>query len=112
MAEKTYTFTQLNGGVLVLWENVTGSDTGQALEPGKAAGAIASVQFVGTFGDTILLQGSNDGTNWATLKDVGGNDISTTGAAIFDLSTAVRYVRPSPGASISDVDVYMTLRTG
>lgn len=42
-----------------------------------------SVQVIGTFGgSTVTVQGSNDGTNWATLKDTQGADIALTAAAL------------------------------
>lgn len=112
MAERAALYTNISGGVLLRWLGLTATDTGEKVEPGKASGAISAIQFVGTFGGTVTLQGSNDGVTWTTLKDIGGSDISTTGTNIFDISTAARYVRPSAGSGVVDVDVYMTMRTG
>ena len=96
-----------------LWETLTENDTAEAHEPSGVSGLFGSVQFIGTFGGaTLVLQGSNDGTNWVTLNDKDGNAISTAAAGAYDFSTAMRYVRPSPsGGTGQDVDVYMVLRT-
>ena len=42
---------------------------------------------------TLTLQGSNDGSNWFTLKDTGGNAISTSALSISGCDdTAANYV--------------------
>ena len=42
-----------------------------------------SVQVIGTIaGSTVTVQGSNDGTNWATLKDTQGADIALTAVGL------------------------------
>jgi len=46
-------------------------------------GHIAATDKTGTSPTVnLILQGSNDGTNWFTLKDDGGNDISTGAQSI------------------------------
>jgi hypothetical protein len=67
-----------------------------------------SVQVVGTFGTaTIIIQGSNDGTNWVTLSDPQGTAISKTAAFIEQILENTRFVRPlvSTGAG-ADLDVF------
>lgn len=86
------------------WETITGNDTGAPLYMGQALGIIMTVQCVGTFGDTVTFQISNDGTNWSTAEDVNGNAVTFTAADMFEISTAAQYCRPSAGASITDVD--------
>lgn len=55
-----------------------------------------SVQVIGTFDSaTVVLQGSNDGTNWVTLTDPQGNVISATSAKLEQIEEATLYVRPS-----------------
>lgn len=79
---------------LVTWSGLLNGDDGAALEYG--AFTDRSIQFVGTFGTggTIVLEGSNDGTNWVSLTDPQGNAISKTSASIEAISEATRYVRP------------------
>lgn len=104
--------TRVPGTTTVKWETLTESDTAASHAPGGYEPAIASVQFVGTFGGaTVILQGSNDGTNWVTLSDVNGTDISATAAGAFDFSSAMLYFKPSAsGGTSQDLDVIMNLR--
>lgn len=100
-------------GSLVTWETVTTGDTGNPFEPSGNGGSSAGVQISGTFngGTTAVLQGSNDGTNWATATDRAGNAISATAAAVFDAVLPFRYVRPSVGSGSSDdIDVVIFFR--
>lgn len=68
-------------------------------ETGDAATLIGgfpdrSFQIAGSFfGATVTCEGSNDGTNYATLKDVFGNDVSFTAAGIKQVLEATYYVR-------------------
>lgn len=90
------------------WETVTGSDVGAPLTLPKG-GAQVAVHVTGTFGDTLTIQGTVDGTNWFTLLDgPGGSDVTFTAAGYAEISTAVRAIRPSAGASITDVDVHIS----
>jgi len=111
MAVISQTTTSIGGGVAqIMWEALGSGDTGAPSSPLKTASAVACVQMTGTFGAAVVLEGSNDGVNWSTLKDLQGNDISMTAAGLVDFSTAARYVRPNAGA-VSDVDVIMVVRT-
>lgn len=103
MATITPTIVDIGSGVgqnangpscVVTWANVTEADTCSPVElvglPDR------SVQIAGTFGAaTCVLQGSNDGTNYATLTDPQGNAISKTSAAIEMVAEVARYTRPS-----------------
>jgi len=80
---------------VITWALLTSADAvGDAVEmPGSSA---RSVQIDGTFDSaTVVLQGSNDGTNWFTLTDPQGNTISKTAAALEMISELTRYIRPS-----------------
>jgi P pilus assembly chaperone PapD len=70
------------------------------------------VQVTGTFGGaTIALQVSNDGTNYATLKDGTGTTITFTSAGMAEFSTAALYIKPSSsGGTADDVTVTVVLR--
>ena len=75
-------------------------------------GLAGSVQVTGTFGGaTITLQVSNDGTNYVTLKDGIGNDITFSAAGMREFSTAALYLKPtSSGGTADNVIVTVILR--
>lgn len=97
----------------ILWETLTEDDTAAHIMPGSIAGVVGSVQVIGTFGSaTVVLQGSNDGSTWWSLKDTSGTAISLTAAGGADFSTAALYVRPSAsGGTSQDIDIHMVLRS-
>lgn len=65
--------------------------------------AVASVQFGGTFGGaTVVLQGSNDGVTYYTLKDLQGNDISVTAAGYAEFSSGAAFIKPSLSGGAGD----------
>mgnify|MGYP001798680175 CR=1 FL=1 len=78
------------------WEGITSGDpTGEPYLPSEQRASVATVQFSGTFdGATATLQGSNDGTNWITLRDTAQLDVSVTEADYAEISTAFLYIRP------------------
>lgn len=79
---------------VVSWANIANGDTCTDVElPGFN---IRSIQFAGTFGGaTIVLQGSNDSTNYSTLTNGRGTAISKTAAAFEDVHQVSRLTRPS-----------------
>jgi hypothetical protein len=94
----TYTVSRVSAfgedAHVISWTLENG-ETGQALE---MSGSInRTIQFSGTFGvgGTVVMQGSNDGTNYVTLTDPQGNAISKTAAAIEAIEEPTRYIRPS-----------------
>lgn len=97
---------------VILWENLSTGDVVNADQPSSLSALAGCVQFTGTFGGaTVTLQGSNDGTNFVTLKDGAGADISVTSAGLVDFSTAARYIKPGiSGGTADDVDVTVVLR--
>lgn len=63
----------------------------------------ASVQVGGTFGGaTVVLQGSNDGVTYATLKDLQGNNISFTSAGYAEFSSGAAFIKPSISGGTGD----------
>ena len=63
----------------------------------------ASVQVSGTFGGaTVVLQVSNDGVTFATLKDISGNDLSFTAAGYAEFSSGAAFIRPSISGGTGD----------
>ena len=103
---------------LTLWETVTCGDTGTAYDVPNWADSL-TVQAMGTFTDassppatsTLTMQGSNDGSTWATLHADDGNDIAFTAAGMEIIAELPAYIRPSHSlASGGDVDVYLFAR--
>ena len=71
-----------------------------------------SVQVEGTFGAaTVLIQGSNDGTNWRTLSDPSNAALSFTTAGLEAIQEHTRYIRPiSSGGTGTNVTVTIFMR--
>jgi hypothetical protein len=115
MATITPVSSQSKDVSLTTWTGVSTADTATAIGPmNRGVGAKrASVTFTGTFGGaTVVLQGSNDGTNWGTLTDLAGNEISVTAAAVREFSSSCLYIRPSSSGGAGDnVDVVLAQRT-
>lgn len=98
---------------LITFETLTTTNTTTA-EIEWTEYADRSVQVAGTFGagGTLLIEGSNDGTNWATLNNVQGTALSITSAGIKQVAEVTRYVRArvSAGDGTTDLDVAFLLR--
>lgn len=73
-----------------------------------------SVQVSGTFGSggTVVIEGSNNGTDWAVLSDPKGYSLSVTSADIAGVVEMTRYIRPrvSAGDGSTNLEVSMFLR--
>lgn len=52
----------------------------------------ASIQVVGT--GSAILQGSNDGVNYVTMKDVEGNDLNVSAGGLKEFSSGVAFIKP------------------
>ncbi len=92
----TYVITEL-GTLDITWANLTqtGLDTGTPVTPLNNYWKF-SVQAMGTFGaaGAVVLEGSNDGVNYATLNDVAGAAISLTTTAFARLEAVPKFMRP------------------
>lgn len=119
MATITVTEDTIDGregrGFINTWEAfATLGDVGEAIE--HVSCRDRCVQFTGTWGSggTMLLQGSNDNTNWFTLKDSGGTSISLTADGMRQVLEMPRYIRPklSAGTGSIDIDVILLERMG
>ena len=95
-----------------LWETLTEADTGTSQRINPARTVLMSFSVVGTFGGaTVVLQGSHDNTNWFTVKDNTGADISFTAAGASEAASTFVYFRPSAsGGSSQDVDCRLTVK--
>lgn len=112
MATITPTIVSNGSGYTVYqWEEMATGDTFVPITLNGTEPLAGFFQAKGTFGSgTVVLQGSNDGTTWVTLKSA-GTDISLTAAGGFDFSTAAMYIRPSTsGGTADDVDVLICIR--
>ena len=103
MATVIPTVTTRTNHATYAWADIVTADTVESVKPSYAAIA-ASISITGTFagGTTAVLQGSNDGINWFTVKDMAGADISTTAAAAFDFSSAFAYFRLNVTSGAND----------
>lgn len=115
MATITGTVTKVvDGGVndvyIASWPAMGNADTGTSVA--MAGASDRSVQIEGTFASaTVVLQGSNDGTNWQTLTDPQGNAISKTAAALEQVSELTRYIRPvTSGGAGATLNVTVLLK--
>ena len=123
MATITPTVSKLGGDetvVKVLWEGLTYIDATpgpETFDDGAPAEwphhADRSVQVLGTFaGSTLVIEGSNDGTNYYTLNDVAGSPLSFTTAGVKQVQELTQYIRPrvSVGNESMDLDVALVMR--
>lgn len=98
------------GLTVVTWSSIAAGDT-TAPFPTENGGPLGgAVQFSGTFGGAVTLEGSVDGVNYHTLKDVSGAAISATTAGIYEFSTGCVFLRASPAALVAGVTVTIALR--
>lgn len=93
----------LNGALLVSWP-LGDADTG--LPFAIPFSADITVQVAGTFGSsTVVLEGSNDGTNWVTLGAVVGTNTSFTSAGIRKAAEAPAFIRAKSSGGTSAATV-------
>ena len=73
-----------------------------------------SVQVAGTWnGATVSIQGSNDGTNWATLTDGLGNSLALTADGIKPIAEFTKLIRAKvTSGSVTSVAVTILGRRG
>ena len=104
--------TEIDGSTSYRWTDYSTADTSSPARIQNMEGLAGSVQVTGTFGGaTIALQVSNDGTNFVTLKDIAGVDISLTAAGLREFSTAALFLKPtSSGGTADNVTVTVVLR--
>lgn len=114
MADIQPVLSSIGENTLMKWEALTNANSnGLPVQPIKYSALVANVQVFGTFnGATVDLQGSNDGTNWVTLRRSDETDISFSAAGASEVSTSMAYIRPSTsGGGVSqDIDCLLLLR--
>lgn len=98
----------------VVWGGLVNGDAGNVLGPDMALWSDQSVQVTGTFGvgGTVVLEGSNDGTNWFTLNNSQGASLSFTAAGLKKVQEGALYIRPhvTAGDGTTAIVVAMLLR--
>lgn len=94
MATIQPTMTVIPGGKARLYQWALGvGDDGAPVEAVEFADR--SVQVAGTFGGaSVVIEGSNDSTNYGTLTDPQGNDLSITTAKVEMVTELTRLIRP------------------
>lgn len=114
MADIAPTIASVGDRDVVTWTTLTSSNTaGKDYEPMRTRTIAATVQATGTFDSaTLVLEGSNDGSNYETLRDTFGSDISLTSAGFAEISTGFLYLRPSTsgGSGSQDIDCILVAR--
>jgi hypothetical protein len=93
----------------VSWASIANSDNGTAVE--LYGSADRSVQITGTFGagGTIVIEGSNDGTNYVTLYNLQASALSFTAAGLKGVAEITRYIRPRVTAGDGTTSLTVTL---
>lgn len=80
--------------MVATWAGMANGDDGEAIKFSQYADK--SVQVIGIFGagGSLVVEGSNNGTDWAPLSDPQGNDLYFSTAKIEMVTEATLYVRP------------------
>lgn len=94
------------------WSTLTNGDTGHPVEWIQYADRCVSVIGTFGFGGTVVIQGSNDNTNWFTLNNAQSAALSFTAAGLKQVVELPRYIRPSvtAGDGTTDLDVSLVMR--
>jgi len=91
---------------LATWANMVALDVGEAFSDVDSMNR--AVQVFGNFGiSAVQIEGSNDGAEWATLNDPQGNALVITGAGIFQVLEATKYIRPNALVGVVDLTVIL-----
>lgn len=97
--------------ILITYQGLTQTDTNPA--PFELVElADRCVQVVGTFNaGTVVIEGSNNGTDWEVLTDPQGNLLTKTAKFIEQILELPRYMRPRVSAGTGvDVNALFVLR--
>lgn len=98
---------------LISWTNGATAD-GAATPVEMPEWADNCVQIIGTIGGaTVVIEGSNDGTNYNTLNSAQGAALSFTALtdAMKQIVERPRYIRPRiSGGAASGIGVYLLMR--
>lgn len=117
MASVTPTFTNAVGSfdgssLVAQWSLVTANPDGLPMEYSEWSNKTWQVVGTNWGGATLVIQGSNDGTNWFTMNNAAGSTALsfTTGAGFGFVSIETpRYVRPNLSVVGAAADVKVLL---
>lgn len=113
---KTTIATGNSRSVVIQWASLANGDDGGVIPFSQYADK--SVQVTGVFGvaGSVLLEGSNDGTNYVALTDVQGNALAFTSAQIKQVTEISAFTRPrvtgGDGDTLLTVSLCMRETTG
>lgn len=124
MATKTLTLADIRAGTPLLdlnvpcktatWATMVQGDDGDPIPIDTLVQYLdRTFQVTGTFGGaSLVIEGTNDGTNWATLSDPNGVALSITSAGIYQVIQVTLKMRPrvSGGGGSTSLDVTGLLR--
>lgn len=93
--KSTVTDASRRASWVVVWTPLTSANNvGDSFD--MSAWSDRTAQVTGTFGSaTVIMQGSNDGTNWFPLNNLQGTAFSLTQAGAKGIAEVARYMRPS-----------------
>lgn len=102
--------TRGDHGHIITWGPMTTGDSG--LQISMIGSARRTVQVIGTFSgpDRLSIEGSNNGTDYATLTDEHGNRLDFKGAGVSTVSELTRFIRPRVTAGSPTATVVMLVR--
>ncbi len=109
MTVQAVSFLDVVGAKRATWVVMANGDSGDPVS--FASLKDKTVQVTGTFGagGTVLWEGSNDGTNYKTLNDVGGTALSWTAASLKGVLENPLWVRPRVSAGDGTTALVATL---
>lgn len=85
------------------------TDVGDALQAAEYSDKTVQVEGTWGAGGEFTLQGSNDGTNWATLNDALGTAIVLSADGLVSILEAPLYIRPNITAGDGATALNVTL---
>jgi hypothetical protein len=107
-----YTIENTDDITQVTWNPITGANAGGAYALKHTGRTSMSVQVIGGTAGSVSLQTSNDGVNWAPLRDRHNAVIAMTSLAlVFETSTSAKFIRPLGNASSSNAVVRLVIRS-
>lgn len=94
--------------MLVTWLAITEADTGRAVQMARFPDRTVHVSGDFTTSGALVIEGSNDGTNYFTLTDPTGASLSFTAAGMKLIVENPLYIRPraTAGTAVA-MDVYI-----
>lgn len=121
MTVQALTLTDIRAGTPLLdlnvpcktaaWASMANGDSGDPLPTDTIVQYLdRTFQITGTFGTggTVLIEGTNDGTNWATLTDPQGVALSITSAGIYQVIQVTLKMRPRVSAGDGTTAIVVT----